>query len=112
MRFGRMFLAGDAANIVPRPAPKGLNLAARTCIISRMRCANSTMRNRSAASTAIRQKRGGGLEGGSVFVVRLDAAQIPDEGDSARASSSRAGLFISVQGRVGVRCRRLCRVPL
>ena len=28
MRFGRMFLAGDAAHIVPPTGAKGLNLAA------------------------------------------------------------------------------------
>ena len=35
MRFGRMFLAGDAAHIVPPTGAKGLNLAAPTCATCR-----------------------------------------------------------------------------
>jgi len=33
MRFGRMFLAGDAAHIVPPTGAKGLNSLPATCII-------------------------------------------------------------------------------
>jgi len=38
MQFGKMFLAGDAAHIVPPTGAKGLNLPWLTCVCWRGRC--------------------------------------------------------------------------
>ena len=58
MRFGRMFLAGDAAHIVPPTGAKGLNLAASDVHYLSQRVARiSTTRSPRPASTAIRHAR-------------------------------------------------------
>ncbi|MGX1297817.1 p-hydroxybenzoate 3-monooxygenase [Bradyrhizobium ottawaense] len=58
MRFGRLFLCGDAAHIVPPTGAKGLNLAASDAhYLSGARCANSTTRNPAPASTPIPPRR-------------------------------------------------------
>ena len=58
MRFGRMFLAGDAAHIVPPTGAKGLNLAASDVhyLVARI-AANITRRNPPPGSTIIRKRR-------------------------------------------------------
>ena len=68
MRFGRMFLAGDAAHIVPPTGAKGLNLAASDVRYLSQRLARvSTTRNPPPGSTPIppRRWRGSGRRCGS-----------------------------------------------
>ena len=58
MRFGRMFLAGDASHIVPPTGAKGLNLAASDVHLPLAgACANITTRNPPPGSTPIRRRR-------------------------------------------------------
>ena len=57
MRFGRLFLVGDAAHIVPPTGAKGLNLAASDVRYLFSACASSIARNRRPASTPIRRRR-------------------------------------------------------
>ena len=68
MRFGRLFLAGDAAHIVPPTGAKGLNLAASDVHYLSQRAARILRREILApASTAIRHGRwrGSGRRSGS-----------------------------------------------
>jgi p-hydroxybenzoate 3-monooxygenase len=57
MRFGRLFLAGDAAHIVPPTGAKGLNLAVSDVHYCRKRCVNFTTRDQRQALTPIRLTR-------------------------------------------------------
>ena len=90
MRFGRMFLAGDAAHIVPPTGAKGLNLAASDVhylsqALARILRREILRRHR----RLFRNRAGAGLEGGALFVVDdLDAAQISRPGRIRRANSA------------------------
>lgn len=57
MRFGRMFLVGDAAHIVPPTGRKASTSPPATCAISSLACATSTSRSHMMASTAIPARR-------------------------------------------------------
>ena len=57
MRFGRMFLAGDAAHIVPPTGAKGLNLAASDVHYLSQAFREYYDEKSSAGSTAIRDAR-------------------------------------------------------
>ena len=115
MRFGRMFLAGDAAHIVPPTGAKGLNLAA-----SDVHYLSGALREYYDEKSSAGDRRlfgegaGAGLEGGAVLVVDdLDAAQIPRPGRIRRAHSDRrAGLSRQFEGGVDVAVGELCRVAV
>ena len=78
MRFGRMFLAGDAAHIVPPTGAKGLNLAASDVHYLSQALARILRREIFRRDRRLfRKGAGAGLEGGAVFVVDdLDAAPV------------------------------------
>ena len=102
MRFGRMFLAGDAAHIVPPTGAKGLNLAA-----SDVHYLAQALREYYDEKSARRHRRlfrkgaGAGLEGGALLLVDdLDAAQISGHRNpSARVSSSPNSIISSIRRR-------------
>ena len=115
MRFGRMFLAGDAAHIVPPTGAKGLNLAASDVHYLSQRVARILRRE------ILRRDRrlfgtsaGAGLEGGALLLVDdLDAAQISRPGRIRRADpGGRAGLSRELEGGVGLAVGELRRVAV
>lgn len=57
LRFGRLFLVGDAAHIVPPTGAKGLNLAAAMCTTCSKVCANTMANALRPASKPIRPAR-------------------------------------------------------
>jgi p-hydroxybenzoate 3-monooxygenase len=65
MRWGRLFLCGDAAHIVPPTGAKGLNPPPRTCITCSRGCGIITMAP-APGSTPIRSGPGPRVEGGAV----------------------------------------------
>ena len=69
MRFGRLFLAGDAAHIVPPTGAKGLNLAASDVYYLTRRWSTSTRRNPRWARSLFGPCAGAHLEGRAVFLV-------------------------------------------
>ena len=111
MRFGRMFLAGDAAHIVPPTGAKGLNLAA-----SDVRFLSHALREYLRREILRRDRRlfresaVAGLEGGAVFVVDdRDDAQVSRSGRIRRADSGGgAGLSGGIEGGDGVAGGELC----
>ena len=82
MRFGRMFLAGDAAHIVPPTGAKGLNLAASD-VHYLSRALQEYYDEKSAAGIDDYSAKGAvaGLEGGALLLVDdLDPAQVSRRG--------------------------------
>ena len=115
MRFGRMFLAGDAAHIVPPTGAKGLNLAASDVhflshALARVLRREILRRDR----RLLRQGAVAGLEGGAVLVVDdRDDAQIPRSGRIRRADpAGGAGLSGGLEGGDGVAGGELCRAAV
>ena len=79
MRFGRLFLAGDAAHIVPPTGAKGLNLAVADVRVL-ARALGRLLRSgpHRAAGTLFATLPAPGLEGAALLVVDdLDAAPLP-----------------------------------
>ena len=98
MRFGRMFLAGDAAHIVPPTGAKGLNLAASDVHYLSQALARILRREIFRRDRRLfRQGAVAGLEGGALFVVDdLDPAQIPrHEGIGARIQLAELDYLVS-----------------
>lgn len=67
MRFGRLFLAGDAAHIVPPTGAKGLNLAVSDVHYLSEAFREFMTRNRRQALTPIRPRRWRGFGKPNVF---------------------------------------------
>ena len=110
MRFGRMFLAGDAAHIVPPTGAKGLNLAASDVhYLSRALREFYDEKSSAGIDRLFRDRAGAGLEGGAVLVVDdLDAAQISRRGRIRRAHPDcRTGLSRRLKSGDGVAVGKL-----
>ena len=116
MRFGRMFLAGDAAHIVPPTGAKGLNLAASDVHYLSRALARILRREILRWDRWLfRKGAGAGLEGGALLVVDdLDAAQVSRHGEvSARGFSWPNWIISSARKLRWHRCRRItwdCRI--
>ena len=90
MRFGRLFLAGDAAHIVPPTGAKGLNLAASRRGAAVARPGRALPRPRRGHRTVFAARAGAHLEGRALLVVVHDAdAQVPRERRVRREDAAR-----------------------
>ena len=103
MRFGRLFLVGDAAHIVPPTGAKGLNLAAsrRALPLSR-RCANYYATSVDAGIDAYSAAAlAAGLEGRALLLVDdHDAAPFPgDRHGFGSASRKPSSIIWSIRAR-------------
>jgi len=112
MRFGRMFLAGDAAHIVPPTGAKGLNLAASDVHYLSHALREFMTRNRPPGSTAI------GKALARVWkAVRFSwwmtsmLHKFPDEGEFGARIQSRAGLSVSSKAASGVAVENYVGLP-
>ena len=115
MRFGRMFLAGDASHIVPPTGAKGLNLAASDVHylsqgVTRILRREVLGRHRRLFG----KSAGAGVEGGAVLLVDdLDAAQISRPGRIRREDPDRGtGLSRQLAGGIDVVVGELCRAAV
>ena len=112
MRFGRMFLAGDAAHIVPPTGAKGLNLAASDVHYLSQALREYYDEKSSAGIDHYSEKRAGtGLEGGSLLVVDdHDAAPLSRHRGLRRENPAcRTGLSRRLESGVGIAVGKLCR---
>ena len=78
MQYGSLFLAGDAAHIVPPTGAKGLNLAiADVRVLARAFSEFYTSGSRAALRGVLGDLPSPGMEGPAIFVVDdLDAASV------------------------------------
>ena len=115
MRFGRMFLAGDAAHIVPPTGAKGLNLAASDVHFLSHALARILRREICRGDRWLFGKGAvAGLEGGALFVVDdLDPAQVPRHRRHRGANSAGGtGLSRQFEGGDHIAGGKLCGVAV
>jgi p-hydroxybenzoate 3-monooxygenase len=114
MRYGRLFLAGDAAHIVPATGAKGLNLAVAdvrllsTALADWYARGDGTLLERYSADALRRVWRAEHfswfmtsmlhrLEGGDAFAVKLQLAQLAYVCSSEKAAASLAENYVGLE---------------
>jgi p-hydroxybenzoate 3-monooxygenase len=101
MRYGNLFLAGDAAHIVPPTGARGLNSAASGHPLPVPRDGGALpARRRQRAGRLLGQGAGAGVEGAALLVVDDDLLHtFPDGIDyDQQAAADRPGLPVLVRG--------------
>ena len=89
MQAGRLYLAGDAAHIVPPTGAKGLNLAAADVLLLAARWPASTAPARGPARSLLRHRLDPRLEGAALLLVDdADAAPLPGRESHSTISAS------------------------
>ncbi len=115
MQCGRLFLAGDAAHIVPPTGAKGLNLAAAdVAVLARAIVAFYRMRDERAARCVFHDLPAPHLEGAAVLLVDDDAAAPLLRSHAIRAADAGGGAGLRVQLARGVTGAggELCRAAI
>jgi p-hydroxybenzoate 3-monooxygenase len=114
MQCGRLFLAGDAAHIVPATGAKGLNLAVAdvrllaAALAARYRDGDGSLLERYSADALRRVWRAEHfswfmtsmlhrLEGGDAFDVKLQLAQLAYVCSSEKAAASLAENYVGLE---------------
>ena len=78
MQYGRLFLAGDSAHIVPPTGAKGMNLALADVLMLSRGLSNFTAAAQRAARSLFRDLPAAGVEGAAFLLVDdADAAHDP-----------------------------------
>ena len=111
MRYGRLFLAGDAAHIVPPTGARGLNSAASDIYYLYHAMVDHYKKGDDAGLDGYsKQGAGAGLEGAALLVVDDHAAApLPGQHSLRRqAAGNRSGLSVLVRGRAALAGRKLC----
>jgi hypothetical protein len=112
MRFGRLFLAGDAAHIVPPTGAKGLNLAATDVKYLSKALIEHYAEHSQPASTAIRERCLARIWKAERFSWWFTALMHRFPGrrrHRVQVPASRAGLPAALRSRRAHHCRKLCR---
>ena len=112
MRYGRLFLAGDAAHIVPPTGAKGLNLAVSD-VFYLSRALTEAYRTGKTALPRLLFRHGvaAGVEFGACVVVADDAAASLSRRDAVRRADAAQSVRLPacVGARASVAGRAICR---
>ncbi len=111
MRYGRLFLAGDAAHIVPPTGARGLNTAASDVYyLYRGHLRSLQDRRRNGARRLFGPGAGAGVESAALLLVDDDAAaQLPGPHPlRSKAAADGSRLSFLVRDGVAAACGKLC----